>query len=392
MGDKHWRVAVVLSTDMACYREILRGVNTFTTSNGNWTLDLYSANEDFVGKIRCGNPDGLIISAVNDQREAAAAVTAVDGLAVGVAGTFQDTDLTGLAQVESDDDKVGELAAAHLLSKGFTNFAFLGAPALWSDGRYAGFERALANAGIVPARLVHGSPPSRAGRGWPLPHYGQEIVDWLAPLPRPLAVFACNDLRGRELAELCRNAGLRVPDDIAILGVDNDDLECELSHPPLSSISVPWRRLGFEAARILDRLFRRRSARRTSKLLIPPAGVVERQSTDTTAIRDPDVSEAIRFIRQNAHRPIGVIDVLDAVPTARRSLEKRFRTSLGRSPLEEIRRAHVERAKHLLRSTDLPMPAVAEGSGFSSAAWLSKVFHDLAGETPTKYRQRLRCG
>jgi LacI family transcriptional regulator len=390
MAEKGRRVAVVLSTDMACFREILRGVNAYTTSQGNWMLELFSAQEDFVGKIRSRGPDGLVISAVNDPDEAGAAVKAVERRAVGVAAQFREEGLVDLPQVESDDEKVGEVAAAHLMGKGLANFAFLGAPAAWSDRRYAGFERALGKAGYVPARLIHGETPSRAGRGWALPHYGREILDWLTPLPRPLAVFACNDLRGRELAELCRNAGIRVPDDIAILGVDNDDLECDLSHPPLSSVSVPWRRLGFEATRILDRVFRGKRVR-GSTFLVPPAGVVERQSTDMIAIGDAEVSEAIRFIRQNAHRTIGVVDVLDAVPTARRSLEKRFRALLGRSPLEEIRRAHVERAKQLLGTTDLSMPAIAEGSGFSSAAWCSKVFHDLTGETPTEYRQRLRC-
>ncbi len=392
MPEPTRRIAVVLATDMACYREILRGVNTFTTSKGTWTLELYTAAEDYVEKIRVNQPDGLVISAVNDPREAVAAVRSVAGKAVAVAATFVDPDLAHVPQVEADDEKVGELAAAHLLSKGFTNFAFVGAAAVWSDRRYAGFQRILAREKITPARLSHETTPSPAGRGWPLPHYGREILDWLATLPKPVAIFACNDIRGRELAEVCRSAGLRVPDDITILGVDNDDLECELSHPPLSSIAIPWRRLGFEASRILDSLFKRRSPRRKrSTLFVPPAGVVERQSTEAMAISDPDVSNAIRFIRQNAHRPIGVTDVLDAVPTARRSLEKRFRNLLGRSPLEEIRRAHVERAKNLLRSTDLSMPAIAELSGFTSAAWLSKVFHNLTGETPTLYRQRQRC-
>jgi LacI family transcriptional regulator len=177
---------------------------------------------------------------------------------------------------------------------------------------------------------------------------------------------------------------------LAILGVDNDDLECDLSHPPLSSVHIPWRQVGYRAATLLDEMLKDRNAQTPQANLIAPLGVVERQSTDALAISDPELSQAIRFIREHAHLQIGVDDVLEAVATARRSLEKRFRAILGRSPLDQIRHERVERAKRLLTSTDLSMSSIAEACGFATAPWFTRTFHDLTGESPTHYRHRLR--
>lgn len=384
------RVGVVLSTEMGCFRSMLRGINAFAVTRPEWCLELCTPAEDFLTLIRQNRPHGLLIGPVSRPGDALAAIRSVEKRAVSIGTRFgDDSGEAVLPSVESDDIQVGEMAAAHFLEKGFRHFAFLGIDAWWSHGRLVGFERALARDGYEPARLVPPSGTQRTTGAWPLPHYGEEVLDWLRPLPRPLAMFACNDLRGRAVAELCRSNGLRVPEDVAILGVDNDDLECELSHPPLSSVAVAWRRLGFEGARLLDRLLNGEPVA-SEPLRLAPESVVVRPSTDTSAIRDPDVAAAARFIRQNAHRPIGVADLLRVVPAARRSLEKRFRAALGRSPLEEIRRVRIERAKQLLSQTDAPMPHVATESGFASAAWFSRAFHDLAGETPTQYRQRSR--
>jgi LacI family transcriptional regulator len=390
--DEPANIGVVLSSEMYCWREVLRGISTFVTGAAQWRLELFSPLEPFVELIRQDSIDGLILGPVNDLDEARAAARAVHGPVVGVVADYQLTrnKVDVLASVGSDDEQVGELAAAHFLSKGYRHFAFLGTAAQWSDERCVGFERRLLRDGRTVAKLDHGGPPGPNARGWGNPHYGADVFAWLLQLPRPLAVLACNDLRARELAELCRVRRVRVPDDVAILGVDNDDLQCVLAFPPISSVAVPWRRIGFEAASVLAAALEGRDPPQRD-IRVPPQEVAERQSTDTVAITDPDVSAAIRFIRGNAHRPIGVEDVLAVVPTARRSLEKQFKTVLGRSPLDEIRRAHVERAKRLLAQTELSVSTIADNSGFTSAAWFSKTFLDLVGETPSQYRQRFAC-
>ena len=200
-------------------------------------------------------------------------------------------------------------------------------------------------------------------------------------------MFACNDLRGRALIDLCRNEDIRVPDEVAILAVDNDDLICDLSQPQLSSVAVPWKKIGFRAAAALERLLSHKTVK-PRRILVGPECVVERQSTDTLAVADPDVAAALQFIRAHAHEPINVADIMNHLPVARRSLERRFREIMGRSPLEEIRNAHAERAKYLLAESNLSMPEVAEKSGYSSAAWMSKAFRDTVGDTPSAYRKR----
>lgn len=380
-------VGVAIITELACYRDMIRGINAYAAMQGNWQVELLGVYEDLAGLAREREMDGLVIGPVPDLKVAARAVKAVKGHAVGIGGqfTYRGLDLT---EVESDDVAVGRLAAEHLLAKGFKHFAYIGAEAEWSELRGAGFIQALAEAGFEVAALNPDTTVAQDARGWRMPHFGHDLGEWLIKLPKPLALFACNDLRGRALIDLCRNESLRVPDEVAILAVDNDDLICELAQPQLSSVLIPWKRIGFQAAATLDKLFGSRQRGKTQRLVVGPESVIERQSTDTLAVDDPDVAAAMRFIRTHAHEPINVEDLLRHLPVARRSLEKRFREVIGRSPLEEIRKAHTERAKYLLAETDLSMPEIADKSGFSSAAWFSKAFHDMTGETPTQYRQK----
>jgi LacI family transcriptional regulator len=245
----------------------------------------------------------------------------------------------------------------------------------------------LAKAGFTCAKLQQEWEMPAAGRGWHQSDLVGQLVTWLRDRKWPLALMVHNDLRARAIAQICRDEGISVPDDIAILGVDNDDLDCELSDPPLSSVCVPWRRIGYDAASLLDRMLEG-EAIEPSMIALPPIGVAERQSTDSVAVSDPEVVAAIRFIREHAHERTSVDDVLREVPIGRRSLEKRFRASLKRTPLEEIRRVHIERAKQLLATTDLSIHDVARRSGFGGSTWFSEAFHDLVGESPAHYRKR----
>jgi LacI family transcriptional regulator len=226
------------------------------------------------------------------------------------------------------------------------------------------------------------------GRLWSL---HKRFQDWVRSLPKPAAVFTCNDLWGLQLAETCRQLGYGVPEDVAILGVQDDDLLCELARPPLSSIAIPAERIGFEAAAMLDRLLARPRLR-PPPLLFPPLGVVNRQSTDILAVSDPQVATAVRFIQERAHQPLLVEDVLQAVSISRRALERRFRQALHRTLGEEIRRAHLERARELLARTSLAMSAVAQRSGFTDGKHLATVFRQETGVTPTAYRAQLQSG
>jgi LacI family transcriptional regulator len=272
-----------------------------------------------------------------------------------------------------DDAAVGRAAYRYFRDRGFTSFAFCGHPTGdWSLARQHAFEQAARAEGFGCEVSVDADEvPAR----------------WVAALTRATALFAANDRYSWYAVAACRAAGRRIPDDVAILGVDNDELTVAMSRPTLSSVELPGFQIGQAAAAVLARLMDGERVRPVPELF-PPEGVISRASTDVLAMDDQAVVEAIRYIRANAQTPITVEDVLEAVPLGRRSLERRFRRAMGRSLLDEIRQAHIELAKRLLRETAADMPVVARRCGFASAVRFSTVFHDAVGVPPTAFRRQ----
>jgi LacI family transcriptional regulator len=212
------------------------------------------------------------------------------------------------------------------------------------------------------------------------------IAAWLATLPKPVAVFSCYDNRGQQVLEACRRASLPVPEEIAVLGVDNDEVLCVLSPPPLSSIILNSRRVGWEAAALLA-LMMQGETFPPAPQLVPPVGIVTRQSSDILAVGDAKIAAALRYIREHACERIRVSDVLRACPMARRVLEARFRQFIGRTPRQEILRVQLNRVKELLVGTDLPVWEIAERTGFEPE-YLSVVFKQENDLAPSEYRRR----
>jgi LacI family transcriptional regulator len=224
-----------------------------------------------------------------------------------------------------------------------------------------------------------------------------QIAAWIATLPRPLALMGCNDLRGQHVLDACRRIDLAVPEEVAVIGVDDEQLLCELADPPLSTVVPASEQIGYQAAELLDRLMsgrRPRSPRspRSGERTVQPSGVVTRHSTDVLAIADPDVAAAVRYIREHACGGITVPDVLRRVPLSRSVLEHRFRAYLGRSPQAEIRAVRIKRGKQLLVETDLPLYRIAQLSGFEHAEYFSVVFKRMAAQTPGGYRRQAQAG
>ena len=279
---------------------------------------------------------------------------------------------------------MGRLAAAHLLSLGLPHFAFFGTRAhYYSLLREKGFKDALGAAGLSCHVLLDGA----AAGGGESAREEVALKDWLRALPKPIGVLASTDSRALQLLAVCRTLGIDVPASVAVLGVDNDDVFCELANPPLSSIALSTQRIGYEAARMLDQLMGGKQPP-SKQLLVPPAGVVPRRSSDLPAIFDADVAAAVRYISLHVQDDLQVADVLREVPLSRRSLEQRFRKALGRTPAAEIRRAQVEVAKQMLTQTEEPMARVALAAGFSNAKQLSASFHQETGLTPTAFRRQ----
>jgi LacI family transcriptional regulator len=293
--------------------------------------------------------------------------------------------------IETDDDEVARLVVAHFQERGFRHFAYCGfVGANYSDRRQRFFTEHLTRAGYP----VHAfQPTERLGGGgvydWERHHltHQEHVVRWLKELPLPVGLMACNDIRGQQVLNACRDAGIAVPDEVAVIGVDNDDGLCNLSDPPLSSVLPNARRIGYEAAALLDRLMAGASAA-PGTTYVKPLGIVTRHSTDVLAIEDRDVAAAVRFIRENAWTGIKVDDVLQVVPLSRSVLERRFVKLLGRTPKAEIVRLQLERVKELLAETEYPLSQVAAMAGFEHPEYLSVVFKNKTGQTPGQYRAR----
>ena len=252
----------------------------------------------------------------------------------------------------------------------------------YQDERSDRFARAIGERGFSCDVYRH---PAAKALTWD--EEQRHIAAWLERLPKPVAVMTCHDDRGHQVLDACLRVGLTVPDEVAILGVDNDPFLCNLSTPQLSSIDVNPERIGYEAAALLDRLMKgRRPPRRP--LLFPPRGLVLRQSTDVTAVGDAHVAQAARLIRDHAHAAVGIEELLAKVPVSRSALFRRFKEHLGRSPKEEMTRVRIERARELLRHSTLSVGAVAERAGYTEAKHFIVIFRRATGLTPLRYRKQ----
>jgi LacI family transcriptional regulator len=258
--------------------------------------------------------------------------------------------------------------------------AFGGFAGHWySDMRQRGFVERLAAEGIHCHIFVPNSRDTRDDF--------KQLIQWLKRLPKPVGIMACNDIRGRHIVEQCRQLSLRVPEDVTVLGVDNDEWQSEMVHMPLSSVDPDHQTIGYEGARMLSKLLRGEPVK-NDNLLVPPLGVVVRKSTDVIAAEDSLVARAMTFIRNASERPLTVENILDEIRVSRRLLETRLKRSMGLTPQQAIWQAHVERAKALLLGGNLLMHEVARRSGFDSPERLSVVFRRETGMSPTDYRRR----
>jgi LacI family transcriptional regulator len=281
---------------------------------------------------------------------------------------------------------VGRLAAAHLLERGFQQFAYCGFSGHhWAAERRNGYLAALAEAG---AKCQVFESPWATSRAHSWEEQQREIADWLGRLPKPVGVMASNDMRGQHVLDACRRRELAVPEEVAVIGVDNDELLCQMCDPPLSSVVLNAERIGYDAAAVLDQLIEGRPPRER-EWLVAPLGVVTRQSTDVLAIEDTLVAAAVKFIRENACKGVTVDDVLKKVPLSRSVLERRFRKFLSRSPQEEIRLVQIKRVKQLLAESDLALEQIAELAGYRHAEYMSVVFKRETGQTPGQYRKEV---
>ena len=377
-------VAVLVDTATGWGRRVVRGIGRYVRKHGPWDIWIEARDQRAALRLPARWSGQGIIARVPDhataRHVAAAHVPVVNVSAVQLKGV----ELPG---IRTDLQASARMAAEYLLDRGFRSFAYCGTE-WWSytDYHQQGFVRVVGEAGYDCDVY---RPRGRQGPRTAAHIQQRDLIRWLEPLPKPLAVLTWTTKCGHQVIQACRHAGLLVPEQVAVLAADEDDLLCDMCNPPLSGIALTSERIGYEAAGLLDRLMQGDPVPE-EPILIEPTGVVTRQSTDTLAIDDADVAAAVAFIWRHASDPIQVRDVLRAVPVSRTRLERRFLEVLGRTPAAEIRRVHLERAKQLLAETDMPVPEVATASGFGSREYLSYVFKSETGFSPQKYRSRVR--
>jgi len=377
------RVALLIETSNRYGRDLLHGVHDWVNAGANWSIRLteQARRAPLPAWMRTWEGDGIIARV-----DSAVIATALRRTGLPVVDVSAERAKSIFPRVSIDNTAVARMAAEHLLGKNLRHFAYCGdGQYLWSRLRGEAFGRELRAQG---RRSVDFPARRTAGQGWE--RETQAMAAWLAGLPKPVGVFACYDARAQQVLEACHVAGLSVPDQVAVLGVDDDELVCELCDPPLSSVLPNARRTGYEAAATLSKLMAGQPAGVVGLKEIEPVRVVSRRSTEALAVADRHVAEAMRFIREHAHDGIGVKDVLRAVPVSRTLLERKFGHVLGESPHRLIKRQKIDRVRQLLAETDVPIARIADMTGFESPSYLSAAFRRETGESPRAFRTKHR--
>jgi LacI family transcriptional regulator len=378
------RVALLIETSNAYARGLMHGIVSYMREHRPWSIYLaeHSRGDRPPAWLKDWDGDGVIARIEN-----LAIAQQIRRLRVPVVDVSAARLIPGLPWVETDDAAIACMAAEHLLERGFRHFAFCGDERFnWSRWRREHFEKRIREAGhpcavCAPAATAMPDPEKEV----------TAIARWVAGLPKPVGIVACYDFRGHQVLDACRREGVAVPDDVAVLGVDNDELLCDLTDPPMSSVILNTHRTGYQAAALLDRMMSGETVK-AEAYLIEPFGVATRQSTDVLAIEDPNIVAVVRFIREHACEGISMKEVLRALPQSRRQLEARFQKLLGRTPHEEIMRVRLNRAKLLLAESDLTLERIAELTGFPHVEYFSVVFRKETSLPPSRFRAANRRG
>ena len=378
-------VGVFLEVGRAAMRKVVSGVMKFAHERGNWNVYLpESHSSSSLESMLVGHWSGVIVG-FDDPNGPELLGLSVPLVGVGGGYGWFRPDMR-IPYVGTDNTAVAELAAQHLLERGFVHFAYCGYNPTPVNGcchkRQQAFCEAVERAGYACA--VHNAPDTTTAT-WE--RLCGELAQWLIGLPRPLGLMTCNDSRAIQVMEACRTAGLRVPEDVAVVGVDNEEAVCPFTDPPLTSIDQGAQQTGYEAASLLDQWMNGETVT-PGQRWVSPVGIIARGSTEILAVDDSDVAAALQFIREHACERIGLDDVSEAIGSTNATLRRRFKAVVGRTVHHEIQRVRLESAKRLLVSTDWTFQKIARRSGFSSAQHMSTRIRQATGHTPRQYRDR----
>lgn len=378
------RVAILVDTSTGWGRRLIRGVANFAMMHGPWNIWLEPRGQSERLQLpETWQGDGVIARVSTRQMAehlASKNLATVNVSAIRVPGFC-------FARVSTDETKLAQLTVDHFLDRRILQIGYVGLPhRAYSADRKNCVQEACRRAEL-PCHIY--VPRNAGGTSCSWSRQQESLRRWLVELPKPVGILTWNVPLGLDVINAARSGGFLVPEDIAVLSGDDDELLCETTRPSLSGIVVASEQIGYEAAAVLAKAMAGAKIDDFEKKL-SPSGSTARASTEVLAIEDPDVLAAVRFIRGNPDKQLRVVDVANAVVVSRRVLERRFQREFNRTLGDEIARVHFERAKLLLATTDMPIPKVADASGYGSPEYLAAVFRKQMGRSPLKYRIQLQ--
>lgn len=380
-------IILMLDTARGPDRRLIRGLVDYFHQHGLWsfyrfsplylTRPFYFGRQDsMINRLLKGDADGFF-GYLPEQKSIQQVIrSGFPAVIVPVKTRIPD-----VPNIIDASDVTGTTAAEYFLSRGYQNIAYCGFEHYWSRVRQEGFCHRLAESQRTP--YVYSHPKSSKVK------YDtdlRELGQWLVDLPKPIGIMACNDDRAFDVLQACQKKGIKVPDQVSVLGVDNDEMICNLVSPALSSIDLNFEKTGYEAARLLHQMILDKQ-RCNDTLMLRPTEILTRQSTDMIAVEDTEVAKALRFIRLHARKEIQVRDIVDASSISRRSLQQRFRAILDHSIYEEIRRVRMNHVAELLMQTNLTIQQIAQELDFQDIHHISRAFRKEKGMTPSVFRK-----
>lgn len=374
------RIIVIVESIASYGRGLLRGISRYSRLHGPWAFFSERGEpEKILPHLKNWSANG-IITYIHDEKKQKPYIPPDIPTVVIVSNNL----ISGYPNVIGDWKNDSNLAAEYFLDLGFKHFAYCSFGNLeWAQIRGHFFVERLRDEGIEV--VFYDKPFLLFHKHWQREQ--EDLADWLVSLPKPVAVMACNDERGKHVLEACKIADLCVPEEVAVLGVDNDETICDLTQPPLSSISVNTEKAGYETAELLDKMMQGRSCE-GQNVVVQTLQVVPRQSTDILMVEDVTVAKAMSYIRLNSKRVLQVEEVADAVAVHRRGLERRFKKYLKRSIHEEIRRVRLEEIKKFLLETNMSISQISSQLDFNEIPHLTRFFTREMGISPNEFRKQ----
>jgi LacI family transcriptional regulator len=367
-------------------RSLLKGIVRYSKEKGPWLFCrmplFYRETLKMKGIIKFAKEwgaQGVIGQLYNNMGVEAALKAGLHLIGVDFKERF-----TEIPNITGGYHEAGKMGAEYFLQKGFKNFAFYGyTNIVWSRERLEGFERHANAKGFVVYNFDQTQMPG--GGLW---YYKpSELSEWLKSLPKPVAIMTCDDDKAQHITEACNQAGISIPEEVAVLGVDNDEMTCSLSDPPISSINLDTEKGGYEAARLMDIMIQNR-VKEPQDILVKPTHIVTRQSTDIISANDQYIVKALKFIHQNIEIDLSVTNVMKEVPLCRRSLEKRFKDTTGKGIYQYVLSLRMQKFAERLLETDKSINEIAFETGINLSNNISRQFKQIKGCTPTEYRKR----